>query len=130
MWHGIIADSWRDIAKARKKFLGLSNFDIGERAHLNEGVVQRALADGSDPPLSCIDAIAHALEIDVGDLLVPNLPNGLKIKTLIEEYTRLKSENEALAEKVTRLEQTVTDLEHENSRLKDDLIDAYKSLRK
>lgn len=130
MWHGIIVDSWRDIVKARKKASGLSNIEIGERAHLTESVVQRALAEGSDPPLSLIKAIADALEMQIEDLFMPSLPNGMKIKALIEEYTRLKTDYEAMIEKVLCLEQTVKDLEQANSRLKDDLIDAYKSFRK
>jgi transcriptional regulator with XRE-family HTH domain len=130
MWHGIIVDSWRDIVKARKKASGLSNIEIGERAHLTESVVQRALAEGSDPPLSHITAIANALEMQIEDLFMPSLPNGMKIKSLIEEYTRLKTDYEAMTEKLLRLEQTVKELEQANSRLKDDLIDAYKSFRK
>ena len=126
MWHGIFVDAWRDIAKAKKKFMGLSNIKIAERANTTEGVIARALADGSDPPLSQIVAIATALEIPVEELFIPSLPNGMKIKTLIEEHARIAEDNQALREDNAVLRTKVEELRDKVDTLKDEIIATHK----
>jgi transcriptional regulator with XRE-family HTH domain len=126
MWHGLFVDAWRDILKAQKKFMGLSNMKIAERANTTEGVVARALADGSDPPLSQIVAIATALETPFEELFIPSLPNGMKIKTLIEEYAKITEENQSLREDNTALRIKVDELRGKIDTLKDEIIETQR----
>jgi transcriptional regulator with XRE-family HTH domain len=126
MWHGLFVDAWRDILKAQKKLMGLSNMKIAEKANTTEGVVARALADGSDPPLSQIVAIATALETPFEELFIPSLPNGMKIKTLIEEYAKITEENQVLREENTGLREKVDALRDKVDTLKDEIIETHR----
>lgn len=113
MWHGIFTDAWRDILRAKKKELGYSNEDIAEMINTSESAVRRDLCDRSDPPLSRIVAIANALGVPIADLFMPSLPNGMKIQTLVEEYTRLAEENTVLKADVGRLRARIDELTDE-----------------
>lgn len=122
MWHGIIADSWREILRARKRELGLSNAKLAELVDSSESAVSRDLADKSDPPLSHIVTLATALEVPLSDLFAPNLPNGMKLATLLEDYARTTAENIALKEDNTALCIKVESLRDKVDALKDELI--------
>jgi transcriptional regulator with XRE-family HTH domain len=126
MWHGLFVDAWRDILKAQKKLMGVSNIKIAEKANTTEGVVARALADGSDPPLSQIVAIATALEIPFEELFIPSLPNGMKIKTLIEEYAKITEENQSLREANDALLTKVEELRGKVDTLKNEIIETHR----
>lgn len=128
MWHGIIDDSWRKIVLARKKELRYSNAMIAERAQfLSESVVRNDLDDNSDPPLSHIGAIAGALDMEVNELFIPSLPNGMRIKALIEAYVRLVEENAELTAKNETLSDRVEELRMQNDSLKDELLGLYRN---
>lgn len=129
MWHGLISDEWREILKAKKRALGLSNAKIGELAMMSESVVARDLSDGSDPPLSRIVSIATALDITI-DELFSTLPNGKRSKQLLEDYARLEEDNRRLSEENEKLRARVEDLRTRNDELKDEIIDINRHYRR
>jgi transcriptional regulator with XRE-family HTH domain len=126
MWHGIIADSWRDVIRARKRELGLSNAKLAELVDSSESAVARDLADKSDPPLSHIVALAAALDVPLSDLFSPNLPNGMKLATVMEDYARVTAEVIALKEENAILREKVEDYRNINDALKDELLALYR----
>jgi transcriptional regulator with XRE-family HTH domain len=126
MWHGIIADSWRDVIRTRKRELGLSNAKLAELVDSSESAVARDLADKSDPPLSHIVALAAALDVPLSDLFSPNLPNGMKLATVMEDYARVTAENIALKEENTALRANVEELRDKVDTLKDEIIETHR----
>jgi transcriptional regulator with XRE-family HTH domain len=126
MWHGIIADSWRDVIRARKRELGLSNAKLAELVDSSESAVARDLADKSDPPLSHIVALAAALDVPLSDLFSPNLPNGMKLATVMEDYARVTAEVIALKEENAILREKVEDYRNKVDALKDELLAVYR----
>ena len=126
MWHGLFIDGWREILRKQKKALGYSNEKIAERANLSESVVARDLMDGSDPPLSRIAAISTALEYSYEELFIPSLPNGMKLKTLVEEYVRVTEENKALRDDNAVLRATVDTMRLRNDELKDEILEVHR----
>lgn len=122
MWHGIIVDSWRDVIRTRKRELGLSNAKLAELVGSSESAVARDLADKSDPPLSHIVGLADALNVPRSDLFLPNLPNGMRLATVIEDYARVASEVIALQEENAVLRAKVEELRDKVDTLKDEVI--------
>lgn len=130
MWHGIIADSWRDVIRARKRELGLSNAKLAELVDSSESAVARDLADKSDPPLSHIVALAAALDVPLSDLFSPNLPNGMKLATVMEDYARVTAEVISLKEENATLSRRVEEYRNINDALKDELLALYRRKEK
>lgn len=130
MWHGIIADSWRDVIRARKRELGLSNAKLAELVDSSESAVARDLADKSDPPLSHIVALAAALDVPLSDLFSPNLPNGMKLATVMEDYARVTAEVIALKEENAILREKAEEYRNINDALKDELLALYRRKEK
>lgn len=119
MLRGMVVDTWRDVLKERKKAKGLTNERIAELANTTESVVQRFFSPVSDPPLSQIKEIADVLDVPIEELFVTALPNGMKLKDLLEEYTRVTEELRAKKDECSALRD-------ENNALKDELLNMYR----
>ena len=126
MWHGIIADSWRETLRARKREIGLSNAKLAELVDSSESAVARDLMDRSDPPISHIVALATALEVPLSDLFAPTLPNGMKLAYLLEDYARVTAESIALKEENASLRASVEEWRAKADDLKDELLAIYR----